>query len=104
MLRQRVITVLWSLPLVTIAAWFGEPWFTIVVAVWGLLAAFELYRIVATKVPPLTSLGLIWTLLFILSPHLDYYLVTPLLLTSAVVLSLIWLVLRRQQEQEGAVE
>ncbi len=99
MLKKRVITALVGLPLLIPVIWFGEPWFTILVAIWGLLAAFEFYRMVAaSKVSPLTYFGLIWTLLFILSPHFDYAPLTPLLLTSAVILSLIWLLLRRQKE------
>jgi len=109
MLKKRVITALWGIPLLIAVIWFGEPWFTILVAIWGLLAAFEFYRMVAaSKVSPLTYFGLIWTLLFILSrnsnllsilkPHFDLTLLTPLLLTSAVILSLIWLLLRRQKE------
>jgi len=103
MLKQRVITALWNIPLVIAAVWWDKPlpWFTILVAVFGLLAAFEFYRIVATKqVQPLTFLGLIWTLLFILSPHFDYGVTTPLLLTSLVVISLIWLL--RRGLREGA--
>jgi len=105
MLRQRIIIALWGIPLLTAIIWFGEPWFTILIAVWGVLAVFEFYRLVAaSKVPPLTCFGLIWTLLFILSrnsgllsilkPHFDPNLLSPLLLTSAVLLSLIWLLLR----------
>jgi len=102
MLKKRVITALWSIPLLTAAVWFDKPlpWFTLLVAICGLLAAFEFYQIVAgAKVPPLTYFGLIWTLLFILSPHFNYDFLTPLLLTSAVVLSLIWLLLRPQKER-----
>ncbi len=99
MLKKRVITALWGIPLLITIIWYGEPWFTILVAIWGLLAAFEFYRMVAaSKVSPLTYFGLIWTLLFILSPHFDYATLTPLLLTSAVILSLIWLLLHRQKE------
>jgi len=99
MLKKRVITALVGIPLLIAAIWFGEPWFTILVTIWGLLAAFEFYKMVAaSKVSPLTYLGLIWTLLFILSPHFDYDSLMPLLLTSAVVLSLIWLLLRPQKE------
>lgn len=88
-----------GIPLLIAIIWFGEPWFTILVAIWGLLAASEFYRMVAaSKVSPLTCFGLIWTLLFILSPHFDSTALTSLLLTSAVVLSLIWLLLRRQKE------
>ena len=99
MLRKRVITALVGIPLLVTIIWFGEPWFTMLVALWGLLAALEFYRMVAaSKVSPLTYFGLIWTLLFILSPHFDYATLTPFLLTSAVILSLIWLLLRRQKE------
>jgi phosphatidate cytidylyltransferase len=105
MLRKRFITALWGGLLLIAAAWFDEPlpWFTVVAAVWGLLAVFEFYRITGVgKVRTLAVFGLAWTLFFILSrdaglisllqPHLDPGLLTPLLLTSAVVLSLILLV------------
>ncbi len=99
MLKQRVITALLGIPLLIVVMWFGEPWFTLFVAIWGVLAVFEFYRlVVASKVSPLTYFGLIWTLLFILSPHFDYEIVTPPLLASAVVLPLIWLLLRPQKE------
>ena len=101
MLKKRVITALWGIPLLIVIIWFGgELGFTILVAIWGVLAVFEFYRMVAgAKVPPLTYFGLIWTLLFILSPHFNYDTLIPLLLTSAVILSLIWLLLRRQKEE-----
>ncbi len=101
MLKKRVITALWGIPLLIAAVWFVKPlpWFTILVAIWGLLAVFEFYKMTAVaKVPPLTYFGLIWTLLFILSPHFHYDLLIPLLLTSAVVVSLILLLLRPQRE------
>ena len=111
MLKQRVITALCGIPLLIAAIWFDKPlpWFTVLVAIWGVLAVFEFYRLVtAAKVPPLTYFGLIWTLLFILSrnsdllsilePHFDVNLLTPLLLVSAVIISLIWLLLRPQRE------
>ncbi|MFC2021955.1 phosphatidate cytidylyltransferase [Chloroflexota bacterium] len=112
MLKKRVITALWGIPLLGAAAWFDQPlpWFTVLVAIWGLLAVLEFYSLVtASKVPPLTYFGLIWTLLFILSrnsdllsilePYFNLNLLTPLLLTSAVLLSLIWLLLRAHKEE-----
>jgi len=101
MLKKRVITALCGLPLLIVAVWFDKPlpWFTILVAIWGLLAVFEFYRLVAvSEVRSLTAFGLLWTLLFILSPHFDYDFAVPLLLTSAIVLSLVWLVLYPQKE------
>jgi phosphatidate cytidylyltransferase len=99
MLKKRVITALWGIPLIVVALWFDQPlpWFTILVAIWGLLAVFEFYGMVL-KVPSLTYFGLAWTVLFILSPHFDRDFIIPLLLTSALVLSLVWLVLRPQKE------
>jgi phosphatidate cytidylyltransferase len=101
MLRKRVITALWGIPLLIAAVWFDEPlpWFTVLAAVWGLLAVLEFYRMVAvSRIRPLTCFGLVWTLLFILHPHFDYELLVPLLLTSGLVLSLILLVVGRQKE------
>jgi len=111
MLRKRVITALWGIPLLIAAIWFDKPlpWFTVFLAIWGVLAISEFYRLVAAKAAPLTYLGLVWTLFFILSrnpellsrlePHFDLALLTPLLLTSAVMLSLICLIWRRQKEK-----
>jgi len=104
MLKKRVITGLWGIPLLIAAVWFSRPEypfpsFTLLIAIWGLLAVFEFYKLVAgTGAQPLTYFGLVWTLFFIISPHFNDDFVIPLLLTSAVVLSLIWLLFRRQKE------
>jgi phosphatidate cytidylyltransferase len=104
MLKKRFITALWGIPLLGAAIWFSIPeypfpLFTVLVAIWGMLAAFEFYKMAAgKKLAPLTCFGLVWTLLFIISPHCTYELTLPLLLTSAVVLSLFCLLARRQKE------
>ena len=103
MLKQRIITGLWGIPLLIAAVWFSRPdyffpWFTILVAILGLLAVYEFYKIVAGKVPPLIWFGLIWTALFITVPHCPYAPTLPLLLTSGVVLSLIWLLAHPKKE------
>ncbi|MCK5577803.1 MAG: phosphatidate cytidylyltransferase [Dehalococcoidales bacterium] len=103
MLKKRVITALVLIPLMVAAVWFDQPlpWLAIFVSVWGVLAALEFYRIVASsgsRVSPLTGIGLAWTLFFILSPLFDYAYLNEILLTSAVVLPLLWLLSRRQQE------
>ena len=109
MVKKRVITALWGIPLLVAAVWFDRPlpWFTVVAAIWGLLACWEFYRMGNTR-PSLIYYGLFWTLLFILSrdrwllstlePHFDLELLIPLLLTSAVVLSLMWLLVERQRD------
>jgi phosphatidate cytidylyltransferase len=101
MLKQRVITALWGIPLVIAAVWFDEPlpWFTILVAVVGLLACLEFYRISGvSKTLPLTVFGLLFTVLFIGYPHCTFASVLPVLLTTAVVLSMIILVVMRKKE------
>ena len=89
MLRKRVITALWGIPLLVAAIWFDEPlpWFTIFVAIWGVLATLEFYRLVAvSKVAPLTYFGLIWSLLFILSPHFNYDFLTEFSISSLTII------------------
>jgi phosphatidate cytidylyltransferase len=101
MLKKRVITGLWGIPLLIATVWFDKPlpWFTILVAIWGMLAVFEFYKLVAgAKAQPLTYFGLIWTLLFIISPHFQYGFIVPLLLTLAVMLPLTWLLGRPKKE------
>ncbi|TET16677.1 MAG: phosphatidate cytidylyltransferase [Dehalococcoidia bacterium] len=110
MLKERIITSVWFVSLLVIVVWFGgEPGFTILMVIFGILAALEFYRMVAiSKAPPLTYFGLVWTALLILSrnsellPALESYLkpvpVTPFLLTAAVVPPLLWLLSRRQKE------
>lgn len=99
MLKTRLLTSFVALPVVLAAMWFGKPWFTILIACWGLLAALEFYRMVAaSKASPLTVFGLIWIVLLIISPHFSNVIPAPLLLSSAIVLSLIYMVLRPQKE------
>ncbi len=96
MLKKRVITVLWALPLLIAAIWFDQPlpWFTVLMTVWGLVAVFEVYRISkTTAVPALTVFGLLWTALFIISPHFNLPFLLPLLLAAMVIVPLIMLVL-----------
>jgi len=100
MLKQRVIVSLIGLPILIVLVWFGEPWFTGVIALWGAVAAFEFYKIAGkNKNPVITVFGIIWTLLFILSPYYDKEYAVPALLTSAIILPLAYLLLRRNKEQ-----
>ncbi len=101
MFGKRVITALWGVPLVLLAIWFDEPlpWFTLLVAAWGLLATWEFFRITGvSKTRPLAVFGLVWTLLFIVLPHCNFSLILPMLLTSGVVLSLALILFLRKGE------
>jgi phosphatidate cytidylyltransferase len=109
MLKKRLLTALWGIPLVILVIWFGEPWlFTAFIAIWGLLAVIEFYRLVtALKVAPLYAFGVIWTLLLIvvrnphlvpyIEPHFDFNLVVPLLFTAGAIISLFALLIRKQK-------
>jgi phosphatidate cytidylyltransferase len=102
MLKKRLLTALWGVPILAAAIWFDQPlpWLTVLVALWGLLAVFEFYKLgEKIKLEPLTWFGLLWTLLFIISPQLDNdYLTSSTLLASGVVISLIWIIARRKRE------
>ena len=94
MIKKRVITSVWSIVLLMAAVWFEQPlpWLTLLLAVWGLLAAFEFFRLVKYAVTlPLTIFGMVWVLLFILSPYCDYRYTMPVIIVSAAVLPAIWL-------------
>jgi phosphatidate cytidylyltransferase len=99
MLKKRIATATFLLPLVVAVVWFNEPlpWLTIFTAIWGVIAVFEFYTAVnksGQKPPSLTIFGLLWTLFFIISPLFDYTYLKPILLVSAVVLPAIWFLLR----------
>ena len=102
MLKKRIITALWGIPLLIAVIWFDEPlpWLTIVLAVWGALAALEFYRMFQNGMSTsLIAFGSIWTALFIISPHCPSNLAFPVLLTSAIVISLIGLLAHPQQDK-----
>jgi phosphatidate cytidylyltransferase len=104
MLKKRVITALWGIPLVIIAIWFSRPeytfpLFTIIAAVFGLLAVLELYRMTGvSKALPLVVFGSVATVLFIAYPHCTFRFVLPVLLTLTIAFSLVILLFIRQKE------
>lgn len=105
MLRKRVITALWGIPLLIVVVWFDEPlpWFTIIAGIWGILAVLEFYRLTGViRFISLAVFGIVWTLLFILRPHCTYDYLLPVLLTSGIVLSLILLVVMPKRESAFA--
>lgn len=101
MLRYRVITAAIGLPLIVLAIWFGGPWpwFSLFIAAAALAGAFEFYHMAAFDWrDPLLYLGLLWTLAFVLSPHCTNPDILPIVITAAVLASLICLLLRRPRE------
>jgi len=55
-----------------------------------------------SKIQPITYFGMAWVLLVVLSPHCPYPVTTPFLITSAIVVSLIWMLFRSPREQAFA--
>ncbi len=102
MLRQRVLSAVLFVPLVFAAIWFGDPWFTLALALLALLGVIEFYRAIgAAGKQPLVIFGALWTLAVLASPHCPFPQTLPILLTGAIVLPLAWLTLRG--EVEGAL-
>jgi len=100
MLRQRIITAVIALPVLIAAIWFGKSWFTLFIAIAAILSSLEFYRLAShSKTQPMTYFGVVWTLLFVLSPHCPSNVTTPLLITSAIVIPLIWLLFRSSKDQ-----
>ena len=108
--RNRVLTSVIAIPIMLVLIWFGTPWFTILVAGWGLGAANEFYGLLKRYkgLVPLTYFGLLWVLLFVISPYLDKVPLlnviqpVPLLLVTAVILPLIILLFRKGKENAFA--
>jgi phosphatidate cytidylyltransferase len=99
MLRYRILTAVIGLPLLIAIIWFGEPWFTLLIAVMATLGSWEFYRMAGQlKLHPITYLGMAWVLLIVLSPHCPYAATIPFLITSAIVISLIWMLFRSPRE------
>jgi len=100
MLRHRILTAVVGLPLLIAIIWFGEPWFTILIAAMSGLASWEFYRMAGgLRVQPITYFGIAWVLLLIVSPHCPYPTTLPFLITSAIGISLIWLLFRSPRDQ-----
>ena len=100
MLRQRILTAVIGLPLLVSIIWLGRPFFTVCIAAMALIGSFEFYRMAGgLKVQPLTYLGMASVLLIILASHCPHPATMPFLITSVIIISLVWLLFRRPREQ-----
>jgi phosphatidate cytidylyltransferase len=98
MLRQRLITSLLIAPVVFAAMWFGAPYFTILIALFGAIGVYEFYRLCQLRPTSVLALtGILMTVLLIVSPHLATVGPADILGVGAVV-SLTSLLLRRDKE------
>ncbi len=104
MLKQRIITAAVALPLIILAVWFGDPYFSLFFAAASAVGALEFYRMVSQsgKGHPLTYFGLLWAVALTLSPLGLHYLninLLPPIISAAVMLSLLGILLRPGRER-----
>jgi phosphatidate cytidylyltransferase len=75
MLRTRLLTALWGIPLIIAAVYFDEPvpWFTVLLAAAGLLGAWEFFTMSGVRgYRPMFISGLAFTVLLVVQPHIPY--------------------------------
>jgi phosphatidate cytidylyltransferase len=100
MLRHRILTAVVGLPLLIAIIWFGEPWFTILMAAMAACAGWEFYRMAGrVDVHPLTYFGITWIALLVASPNFHYPSSLTILVTLAIIISLVWLIFHHPREQ-----
>jgi len=100
MLKHRVITAAVGIPLIILAIWFGNPWIAIFIAAAALAGAYEFYGMASfDRREPLLYLGLLWTLALVLSPYYQSSQVLPMVVTVAILASLVCLLFRPSREK-----
>ena len=98
MLKPRILTSVCLLPVVIIAVWFDKPlpWFTVVVALAGILASYEFFRLTSVRSSQrLTIFGIIFTLLLIIRPHCTYNFSLPIIIGACLLVSFLITFLQR---------
>lgn len=93
MLKQRVITGILGLTLIIVLNWFGSPWFSFFIAGITLIGTFEFYRLDSNFKNRflLLYLGILFSVILVLSPHYPNVIVLPVLITVILVASLLCL-------------
>ena len=111
MLRQRVLSSIVFIPPVIAAIWFGSPWFSVLVGIAALLGLIEFFNMTdQLRLQPLTVVGFLWTIFFIISAQYSQYLedhdlsIIPLaLVISAVFISLLIMIVSRSLERGSLI-
>jgi len=102
MLKHRIITAAVGVPLIILAIWFGNPWpwFTLLIAMAALAGTYEFYHMANfDRLEPLLYLGLLCSLALVLSPHYRSPNVLPTVITTTMLVSLIYLLCRPAREK-----
>jgi phosphatidate cytidylyltransferase len=100
MLKHRIITTAVGVPVIILAIWFGDPWFSLFIAAAALAGTYEFYRMAGfDRREPLLFLGLLWSLALVLSPHYRNPEFLPMVVTFILLISLICLLVRPSREK-----
>lgn len=100
-LTVRLLTALVGIPLLAGVVWAGDPWYTLVTIAVALVAAWEFSRLArAAAGDPWSLLLYSGTLLFLLDARFSGQ-GLPILLTGTLLFSLLWSVVRYEQEGSG---
>jgi len=99
MLRQRTLTAVIGLPIFIVVIWFGNPWFTIFMAIIAVLGSIEFNRMANhNKIQPIAYFGTAIIFILTISPYYPDFITKPLILTAAILISLIWLLFSYKKE------
>ena len=104
MLKQRVLTAVVGLPIIILAIWLGNLWFTILIAAVALGGTLEFYRLVnnAGKGHPLSYFGLLWAVALIFNPlvlHWESFDTLPITMTLGIVISLVLILFHSKRNE-----
>jgi phosphatidate cytidylyltransferase len=100
MLRHRILTSIVLVPFLIVTIWFGEPWFGLLIAAAAGIAGWEFYRMASgSKLHPLTYFGIACIFIFIGIQYCPYATALPILISSAIVISLIWFLFRLPRDE-----
>ena len=92
MLRQRILTAVIGLPVLFAIIWFGNPWLTLIIAVIAILGSLEFHRMtVSDTMKPISYFAIAIAVLLTISPYYPDFITKPIILTLAIIISLIWL-------------
>ncbi len=95
MILKRWLTGLILGIIVFLATWFGDPTFSVGLGIIAVIAALEFFPLIGvSKKHPLTIMGTIGVILFIITAHFDIDTYTAPLLTAVVVIPLIYLIIK----------
>ena len=76
MLKQRVITAAVGVPVVLLAIWFGNPWFSLLIAAAASAGILEFYQMANFgRGEPLIYFGLLWALAIVFSPVILHFVI-----------------------------